>query len=53
MFEENRIDVGVAFFATDPLKAWWKMDSAVGTFEVAQAWLTMMRPIRCRFPKSS
>ena len=45
VLEENRIDVGVAFFATDALKAWCKMDSAVGTFEVAQAWLSMMKPI--------
>jgi hypothetical protein len=27
------------------LKSWAKMDSAVGTFEVARAWLDMMRPI--------
>jgi hypothetical protein len=43
--ENSRIDVGVAFFAMDSLKAWSKMDSAVGTFEIAQAWLTMMKPI--------
>ena len=42
--EENRIDVGVALFATEHLKSWSRMDSAVGTFEVAQAWLAMMRP---------
>lgn len=42
---EHRIDVGVAFFATESLKAWAKMDSAVGTFELATSWLEMMRPI--------
>jgi hypothetical protein len=41
----HRIDVGVAFFATDSLKRWAKMDSTVGTFELATAWLEMMRPI--------
>jgi hypothetical protein len=43
--DESRIDVGVAFFATEQLKSWSRMDSAVGTFEVAQAWLSMMKPI--------
>lgn len=42
---EHRIDVGVAFFATETLKRWARMDSAVGTFELAIAWLEMMRPI--------
>jgi hypothetical protein len=42
---EHRIDVGVAFFATETLKRWARMDSAVGTFELAKAWLEMMRPI--------
>jgi hypothetical protein len=42
---EHRIDVGVAFFATETLKRWARMDSAVGTFELARAWLEMMRPI--------
>jgi hypothetical protein len=42
---EHQIDVGVAFFACESLKRWSRMDSAVGTFEVAKAWLTMMRPI--------
>lgn len=42
---EHRIDVGVAFFATETLKGWARMDSAVGTFELANAWLEMMRPI--------
>ena len=45
VLEESRIDVGVAIFATDSLKVWSKMDSAVGTFEVAEAWLSMMKPI--------
>ena len=43
--DSHRIDVGVAIFATDDLKAWAKMDSAVGTYEVATAWLEIMRPI--------
>ena len=43
--DEHRIDVGVAFFATESLKAWAKMDSAVGTFELAASWLEMMKPI--------
>ena len=42
---ENKIDVGVAFFARESLKRWSRMDSAVGTYEVACAWLSMMRPI--------
>ena len=42
---EHQIDVGVAFFATESLKRWARMDGAVGTFELAQAWLEMMRPI--------
>lgn len=42
---EHRIDVGVAFFATESLKRWARMDSAVGTFELGTAWLEMMRPI--------
>jgi hypothetical protein len=42
---ESRIDVGIAVFATESLKSWSKMDSAVGTFEIAEAWLKMMKPI--------
>jgi len=42
---DHRIDVGVAFFATETLKRWARMDSAVGTFELAKAWLEMMKPI--------
>jgi hypothetical protein len=45
VLDEHRVDVGVALYATESLKAWAKMDSAVGTFELAQAWLEMMRPI--------
>lgn len=40
-----RIDVGVAVFATARLKAWGRMDPAVGTFERATTWLSVMRPI--------
>lgn len=45
VLDTSRVDVGVAFFATDSLKSWSKMDSSVGTFEVATAWLSMMKPI--------
>ena len=45
VLSESQIDVGVAFFARESLKRWSRMDSAVGTFEVACAWLSMMRPI--------
>jgi hypothetical protein len=45
VLSEHRIDVGVAFFATDTLKRWARMDGSVGTFELATAWLEMMRPI--------
>lgn len=45
VLKEHGVDVGVAFFATESLKRWGKMDSAVGTFELAIAWLEMMRPI--------
>lgn len=41
----NRIDVGVAVFATEALKQWGRMDGAVGTFEMAREWLRVMRPI--------
>ena len=41
----HRIDVGVAFFATTSLKSWGRMDSAVGTYDIACAWLEKMRPI--------
>jgi hypothetical protein len=45
VLDGSRIDVGVALFATESLKSWSKMDSAVGTFEIAEAWLKMMKPI--------
>jgi hypothetical protein len=45
---EHQIDVGVAFFATETLKRWSRMDSAVGTFEIACAWLSMMSQ-SCRY----
>jgi len=41
----SRIRVGVAVFATENLKTWARMDSAVGTFELAREWLRLMRPI--------
>ena len=40
-----RIDVGVVITATDSLKSWSRMDSAVGTFDASRAWLREMRPI--------
>jgi hypothetical protein len=43
--ESSRIEVGIAAFATTSLKKWSKMDGAVGTFELATAWLELMRPI--------
>jgi hypothetical protein len=42
---DARIDVGVAVFATSRLKQWARMDAAVGTFDRASLWLTMMKPI--------
>ena len=42
---EHQIDIGVAFYATDTLKKWAKMDGTVGTFELARSWLEMMKPI--------
>ncbi len=43
--ESSRVEVGVAFYATERLKKWANMDSAVGTFELACDWLELMRPI--------
>jgi hypothetical protein len=43
--ESSRIDVGIAVFAGQSLKTWSKMDNAVGTFELAVAWLNEMKPI--------
>ena len=45
VIDDHRIDVGVAFFATEQLKQWARMDGAVGTYELACTWLEMMRPI--------
>lgn len=42
---DHRVDVGVAMFATEALKAWARMDGAVGTYELAKVWLDEMRPI--------
>lgn len=42
---ESRIHVGVVVTATDSLKAWSRMDSAVGTFDAFRAWLREMKPI--------
>jgi hypothetical protein len=44
----HRIEVGVAIFATQSLKAWARMDNAVGTFERAWEWLRLMKPIIAR-----
>ncbi len=43
--EKSRIHVGVVITATDSLKSWSKMDSAVGTFDAFKAWLREMKPI--------
>lgn len=45
VIEDSKIDVGVVITATQSLKAWSKMDSAVGTFDAFQAWLREMKPI--------
>lgn len=42
---EHQIDVGVAILATEQLKRWGRMDPAVGSFEMAEAWLRFMKPI--------
>lgn len=42
---ESRVDVGVVITADQSLKAWSKMDSAVGTFDAFRAWLREMKPI--------
>lgn len=43
--EESRIKVGIVITATQSLKKWSRMDSAVGTFDAFSAWLTEMKPI--------
>lgn len=45
VIEENRVDVGVAIYATGVFKSWSRMDSAVGTFDRARLWLEQMRPV--------
>jgi hypothetical protein len=45
VFGGHRIDVGVAIFATASAKRWARMDGAVGTYELATAWLNEMEPI--------
>jgi hypothetical protein len=45
VLEGSRIDVGIVVTATRALKAWSRMDAAVGTFDVFRAWLDQMRPI--------
>ena len=41
----SRIDVGVILTASQSLKRWSRMDSAVGTFDAFRAWLREMKPI--------
>src|SRR4051812_13347525 len=41
----SKIEVGIAVFASESMKRWSKMDNAVGTFELASAWLREMKPI--------
>lgn len=43
--KESRIDVGVVIVADKSLKAWSRMDAAVGTFDTFRAWLREMKPI--------
>jgi hypothetical protein len=45
VLDGSRIDVGIVVCAAPSLKAWARMDSAVGTFGQFQAWLREMRPI--------
>lgn len=45
VIEGSRIHVGVVITATESLKSWAKMDSAVGTFDAFKAWLREMKPI--------
>ena len=42
----SQIEVAVAIYATQELKKWGKMDSAVGPYERAKLWLTKMRPVK-------
>ena len=45
VIDGSRIDTGVIVYASQSLKRWGKMDSAVGTFERARLWLQKMRPV--------
>jgi restriction endonuclease BglII len=45
VIDDNRIEVGVVVCAAPSLKAWARMDGAVGTFDQFKAWLREMRPI--------
>ena len=42
---DSSIDVGIVITASESLKRWSRMDSAVGTFDAFQAWLREMKPI--------
>jgi hypothetical protein len=42
---ESQIDVGVVITASESLKRWSRMDSAVGTYSAFRAWLREMKPI--------
>ena len=42
---DSRIQVGIAAFAAQSLKAWGRMDATVGTFGQAKLWLEKMRPV--------
>jgi len=43
--KNSKIEVGIAVFASESMKRWSKMDNAVGTYELASAWLREMKPI--------
>ena len=43
--KNSKIEVGIAVFASESMKRWSRMDNAVGTFELASAWLREMKPI--------
>jgi len=45
VIKASQIEVAVAIYATQALKKWGKMDSAVGPYERAKLWLTKMRPV--------
>jgi hypothetical protein len=43
--QASKIEIGIAVFATTTMRDWGRMDNAVGTFELATAWLREMKPI--------